>query len=250
MYPYDYTKDDNGLSLALLAPLFVAVFSAKHLPLGLRHFLWKNYWWLCTLVFIWIGSNYTENFMLLLIFAAVGAFGGLIGANGFDPGDFKEDPEQINSPRKSTNEATKSSLSQTNANATASSHQTIPDNPNQTSDIASAKLSEPKVSDSAQAIIDSQRKIYDQGLWLNKAPATNSQTFKKEIPTEIGSTGWKYDKVNGVLWNTVTKETLLVTSGLGYSLTEDHFILYNKVEPRKILRSEVIEDEFNLNGNK
>jgi hypothetical protein len=251
MYPYDYTKDDNGLSLALIAPLFVAVYSAKHLSSGVRNFLWKNYWWICALVFIWIGSNYSENFIPLILFGAVGAFGGLIGASGFDPKDFNEaPPPQDNNSQQSTEQVSELPPIKTSEKSTHLRSPYSPTVANQLPKVTTTPQSVTHHSDSAQAIIDSQRKIYDQGIWIKKAHNISNEKPEKVIPSEIETNGWKYDKSKGILWNESTKEVLLVSSGLGFSLTNEHFILYNKVVPRKILRTEVIEEVFNFNKTK
>ncbi len=104
------------------------------------------------------------------------------------------------------------------------------------------------VSNSAQEIINSQRKIYDEGIWAGKSDVTNAQQKPSNQPKKIPSTGWRHDKANGVLWNESTNEVLRTSSGLGYSYAGAYFILHNNSEPRRILRSEVVDSEFKSGG--
>lgn len=66
----------------------------------------------------------------------------------------------------------------------------------------------------------------------------------QKTPVLLMGIGWKHDKSNKILWNDSTKEVLRTSSGLGYSYTDTHFILYNKLQPRKILRVEVTEAKY------
>jgi hypothetical protein len=100
------------------------------------------------------------------------------------------------------------------------------------------------VSDSALAIINSQRKIYDEGIWSKKAATIkNESSLQADIPV-ISGVGWKHDKAKKILWNESTGETLHSSSGLGYSYANLYFNLYNKSTPRKILQSEVVEADY------
>lgn len=66
----------------------------------------------------------------------------------------------------------------------------------------------------------------------------------QKTPVLLMGIGWKHDKSNKILWNDSTKEVLRTSSGLGYSYTDTHFILYNRLQPRKILRVEVTEAKY------
>lgn len=103
------------------------------------------------------------------------------------------------------------------------------------------KVSTTSTSD---AIIASQKRLYDEGIWLAKNVSLNSSIKNSRVIETISGKGWKYDKDLRILWNQTTNEILHSSSGLGFSIADGYFFLYNKIEPRKIQVSEVICDNF------
>lgn len=99
---------------------------------------------------------------------------------------------------------------------------------------------------SADQIISTQRKLYDDGIWTKEATSLNSINSNAIRASGISGEGWKYDKNQRILWNVSTNEILHGSSGLGFSVTDEYFILYNKLEPRKILIREVAMAEYGL----
>ena len=119
--------------------------------------------------------------------------------------------------------------------------------PNQETITTAPKIqvaSEFPLSDSAKDIIASQKKMYDGGIWRNINSPTKSKNTTIDIGLDNSDKRWKYDKRRNVLWNESTKETLLSSSGLGFSVSKDYFLIYNKSKPIKIPIDEVVEAEF------
>jgi len=246
-------QDDGGLSIALLAPLVISVFVAEKLPREIRKFLWKNYWWLCAVAFTWVGSNYTVNIALLLLFGGAGAFAGLIGATGFDPKDIpdKDYSESVANNKSSQENHTQKStpLGDSYGRKNQANHQLFTDD----------KIDQPKngidkqllpdnllnsdLTSAALDIVIAQRRIYDEGLWKEEKEklTTNVQS---DLTDNISGFAWKLDRSRGILWNESTKEVLESASALGFSYAVDHLIIYNKVKPRKIRLSEIRDAQY------
>ena len=257
MYPYDYLKDDNGLSVALLAPLVIACFIAKKLPSEIRDFLWKNYWWICAIAFVWFGGNYTENVSVLILFGVIGAFAGLIGKAGFDPKDFRRRDYSASDASKQSDQTIiskgGSSLAQSGEGESKATSEPI----------TGKKTEQPKnganekyhienefksgLSSSAIEIVNAQRKIYDEGIWKKekeKEKEKRTINIKLDVVDNISGFAWRLDRSRGILWNESTKEVLESASGLGFSYAGAHLIIYNRVQPRKILLDEILEAKY------
>lgn len=257
MYPYDYLKDDNGLSIALLAPLVIACFVAKKIPANIRNYLWKNYWWICALAFMWFGGNYTENFSILLLFGVTGAFAGLLGATGFDPKDFrsrdysaseenKKSDLEIISKGESPFAKSGGHESQANSQSISGKKTEQPKNGEGEKHPVKNELNS-GLSSSALAIVTAQRKIYDEGIWKKgkeKEKEKRIINIKSDVADNISGFAWRLDRSRGILWNESTKEVLESTSGLGFSYAGAHLIIYNQVQPRKILLDEILESKY------
>jgi hypothetical protein len=97
---------------------------------------------------------------------------------------------------------------------------------------------------SVDTIINPQKNIYDEEVTVSKSGSIKSSEANSRVIKTISSKGWKYDKKLRVLWNESTNEILRVSSGLGFSITSEYFMLYNRLEPRKIQINEVVEENF------
>ena len=122
---------------------------------------------------------------------------------------------------------------------------------NELSQVAKSTL-KPAVKLLDEKLMDKAEKPQIPSIELNKI--TNIKEIKsknividsslQKKPVLLMGIGWKHDGSNKILWNDSTKEVLTTSSGLGYSYTDTHFILYNKSKPRKILRVEVTEAKY------
>jgi hypothetical protein len=233
MYPYDYLREDGGLSAVLLVPLIIAVLVAKHLPKGVRNFLWKNYWWICGLALMWVGSSYTTNISLIFIYGGVGAYAGLLGASGFNPKDFG-DSDHLEKPAASPS----SPPSLVSGGVTNRYESSI--RQSNTIKVHNTKAS----SGSTGSTINPQKQFYGDEARKNQSHSISFDLSPITEPTTISGSGWKHDKNLRVLWNDSTNEMLRGVDGLGYSSSGGFFILYNKVKPRRVLQSEVMDTDF------
>ena len=101
----------------------------------------------------------------------------------------------------------------------------------------------PSIS-SDDTIIDIKNRMYDEAVLVSETSSVKSSMLNSRVTETISGKGWKYDKNLRVLWNESTNEILRISSGLGFSITKEYFLLYTRLDPRKIQIEEVTEENF------